>query len=188
MENQSMTNSAARSAMTTRDMAFTAVFAVLIAVGAFIRIPVPVVPFTLQLLFTMSAGIFLGPKYGALSIGLYLILGLAGLPIFTEGGGIGYLIGFLFGAWLTGFLVRKNRSNGFGGYLLANLAGLLVVYAFGAAYCWGILTFYTGEGIGLTSLFLYCILLPIPGDILLSILGAWLAKRIIPAVMAYRPS
>ena len=41
-----------------------ALFAALIAVGAFIKIPVPFVPFTLQLLFTTLAGIVLGPKYG----------------------------------------------------------------------------------------------------------------------------
>ena len=66
----------------------SAVFAALIAVGAFIRIPTPLVPVTMQLLFTTLAGLLLGGRYGALSAALYLVLGLAGVPVFTEGGGL----------------------------------------------------------------------------------------------------
>ena len=58
-------------------------FVALIVVGAFIKIPVPVVPFTLQLLFTMMAGLLLGGKLGAVSVGVYILMGLLGLPIFA---------------------------------------------------------------------------------------------------------
>lgn len=99
----------------TRDLAYMALFTALTAVGAFIKIPIPVVPFTLQFLFTMLAGILLGAKRGAGSVLCYVILGLIGLPIFAEGGGIGYvlnpkigyLIGFVLGAYVTGYIVRK---------------------------------------------------------------------------------
>ena len=75
----------------TRDMILCAMFVALIAVGAFIKVPVPVVPFTLQYLFTMLAGLLLGAKKGALTVGVYILLGLFGLPIFAQGGGIGYI-------------------------------------------------------------------------------------------------
>ena len=55
-----------KSKSTVYSLILCALFAALIAVGAFIKIPVPFVPFTLQLLFTTLAGIVLGPKYGAL--------------------------------------------------------------------------------------------------------------------------
>ena len=53
------------------NLTYTAMFTTLIAAGAFIKIPVPVVPFTLQFLFTMLAGLLLGGKGGALSVALY---------------------------------------------------------------------------------------------------------------------
>ena len=68
----------------TKDMIMCALFTALIAVGAFIKVPVPVVPFTLQFLFTMLAGLIMGGRLGAVSVGLYAVLGLVGLPIFAS--------------------------------------------------------------------------------------------------------
>ena len=81
----------------TKDRILCAMFVALIAIGAFLKIPVPVVPFTLQFLFTTLAGLLLGGKKGCLSVCLYIILGLIGLPIFAQGGGIGYLFQPSFG-------------------------------------------------------------------------------------------
>ena len=100
--------------ITTREMTLCALFTVLTAVGAFIKVPVPVVPFTLQLLFTMMAGLLLGGRLGALSVGIYAVLGLAGLPVFAEGGGFwyilkpsfGYILGFIAGSYVTGRMVE----------------------------------------------------------------------------------
>lgn len=85
----------------TRSLVYCALFTALIAVGAFIKIPIPVVPFTLQYLFTMLAGILLG----SLSVLAYMILGLIGLPIFSEGGGIGYVFKPSFG-YIIGFALE----------------------------------------------------------------------------------
>ena len=63
-----------------KKLTLTAMFTALITVGAFIRIPIMTVPFTMQFLFTNLAGILLGVKYGGLSLALYLVLGLAGVP------------------------------------------------------------------------------------------------------------
>ena len=87
--------------MKIRTMTRVALFAALTAVGAFIRIPLGYSSITLQTFFTAMAGCVLGPWYGALSQLVYVALGLVGLPIFTQGGGIGYLMqptcGFLIG-------------------------------------------------------------------------------------------
>ena len=72
-------------------MIYCGLFTALIEAGAFIKIPIPVVPFTLQYLFTMLAGLFLGSRRGMISVVAYMLLGLAGLPIFSEGGGIWYI-------------------------------------------------------------------------------------------------
>ena len=65
----------------TKTLVYCGLFTALIAVGAFIKIPIPVVPFTLQYLFTMMAGLLLGPKLGAMAVTFYMLLGLIGLPI-----------------------------------------------------------------------------------------------------------
>ena len=182
MEDEYMKHSATR----TRSMVYCALFTALIAVGAFIRVPVPVVPFTLQYLFTMLAGLLLGSKRGAVSVAVYVLLGLAGLPIFTEGGGLGYifkpsfgyLVGFCVGAYLTGYLAERIQHPTFGKYLAANLAGLAVVYAFGMVYYYLICNYVIGTPIGIWPLILYCFLLAVPGDIALSVLGAIVAQRV----------
>ena len=61
----------------TKSMIYCGLFTALIAAGAFIKIPVPVVPFTLQYLFTMLAGLFLGSRKGMISVVAYMLLGLA---------------------------------------------------------------------------------------------------------------
>lgn len=178
----------------TRNFILCTLFAALIAVGAFIRIPIPVVPFTLQLLFTMMAGLLLGGKLGAASVGLYIALGLLGLPVFAEGGGFayilkpsfGYLIGFAAASYVTGCIANKRTSPGYRRLLIANFTGLFLVYLMGMVYYYLMSTFYLGTPIGLWPLFLYCFLLAVPGDLLLCILGAVLGKRLIPVLKKSR--
>ena len=59
----------------TKSMIYCGLFTALIAAGAFIKIPVPVVPFTLQYLFTMLAGLFLGSRRGMISVVAYMLVG-----------------------------------------------------------------------------------------------------------------
>ena len=174
----------------TKSIIYCGLFTALIAVGAFIKIPVPVVPFTLQYLFTMLAGLLLGAHLGSLSVFAYMVLGLAGLPIFTEGGGLwyvlkpsfGYIIGFVVGTFVTGWIAEHMKKKTILRYLFANLAGLMVVYAFGMIYYYFICNYVINTPIGVWPLFLYCFLLSVPGDIALSILGAFIAKRVRPVI------
>ena len=178
----------------TKDLILCALFVALIAAGAFIKIPVPLVPFTLQYLFTMLAGLLLGGKRGFYSVCVYIIFGLIGLPVFAQGGGIGYIfqpsfgyiIGFAVGAFMTGVIADKSSNPGYKRLLAANFIGLAIVYLFGMAYYYLMSTFYLGTPIGLWPLFLYCFILAVPGDIVLCILGAILGKRLIPIVKRER--
>ena len=85
----------------TRSLILAALFAALTAIGAFLKIPLGALSLTLQFLFTAMAGVLLGPRWGAASQAVYVALGLAGLPVFTMGGGLGYVFqpsfGFLLG-------------------------------------------------------------------------------------------
>lgn len=172
----------------TKNMILCAMFVALIAVGAFIKIPIPVVPFTLQYLFTMLAGLLLGGKRSSFAVCIYILLGLLGLPVFAQGGGIGYIfqpsfgyiIGFAAGAFVTGVIANKKNRPSLSRLLAADFAGLGVVYLFGMVYYYLISNFYLNSPIGLWPLFLYCFLLAVPGDIVLCIAGAFLGKRLIP--------
>ena len=176
--------------MKTKGVIYCGLFTALIAVGAFIKIPIPVVPFTLQYLFTMLAGLLLGSRFGTLSVLSYMLLGLVGLPIFSEGGGLwyvfkpsfGYIIGFAVGTFVTGWIAEHMEKKTVARYLLANLAGLFFVYAIGMIYYYIICNFVIDMPIAVGPLFLYCFVLAVPGDIALSFLGAVVAKRVRPVL------
>ena len=118
----------------------------------------------------MLAGLILGPRLGTISVTAYMLLGLAGLPIFTEGGGLwyvlkpsfGYIIGFCIGTYVTGTLAAKLKKRTFARYLAANLAGLAVVYAAGMIYYYVICNYVLNTPIAVGPLFLYCFVLAVP--------------------------
>lgn len=183
-------NTKEKQLIQTKDLILCALFTTLTAVGAFIKIPIPVCPFTLQFLFTMMAGLLLGSKRGAISVGVYVLLGLLGLPIFTEGGGFwyiikpsfGYLIGFIVATFVTGYMAEHLKRWSIGGILTANFVGMAIVYVMGMAYYYVICNYVINTPIAVGPLFLYCFVLAAPGDVCLCILSAFLAKRLKPAL------
>lgn len=171
---------------TTKGMAYCGMFVVLITIGTYIKIPIPVLPFTLQFLFTMLAGTLLGSRLGARSVAIYTILGLIGVPVFSEGGGLfyimkpsfGYIIGFIVSTYLIGIISEKWRMQGIVKYLVANFVGLVVVYSIGMIYYYIICNYIIDNPIGVASLFLYCFVLAVPGDVVLCILAAIITPRV----------
>ena len=96
--------------MKTRRLIYISIFAILTAVGARIAVPLPLVPFTLQTMFCMLAGLLLGPKYGAASQAFYMFMGLLGVPVFTGGGGLSSIFMPSFG-YVIGFRHRKDPKD-----------------------------------------------------------------------------
>lgn len=174
----------------TKDMVLCAMFVVLIIVGTFIKIPIPMLPITLQVMFTTLAGLLLGGKRGFISVAVYILLGLLGIPVFTQGGGIayvlqpsfGYIIGFAVGAYVTGTIARKVPNPSYKRLFAASFVGLAIIYAFGMIYFYLITTLYLDKTLGLWQLLMYCFIPVIPGDIVTNILGVVLAKRLIPVI------
>ena len=171
----------------TYKIALIAMFTALTAIGAFIRIPVPVIPFTLQIFFTTMAGLLLGGELGALAVGMYVILGLLGVPIFTGGGGFtyifqpsfGYIIGFIVGAVVTGKLYQKEKP-GFWRLLIANFAGLLFIYLFGLVHCYLIYSFYLKNPMAIGTLLLHGFVMCLPADTIKMVLAALVGQQLIP--------
>ena len=118
-------------------LVWAAMMAALTAVGAYLTVPLGPVPVSLQTLFVLLAGFTLGPAYGSAAIGLYLLAGIAGLPVFAGGkSGFavlmgptgGYLIGFAACAFVAGF---SGRKSSWPRTLLFGLLGLAALYALG---------------------------------------------------------
>ena len=179
--------------MNTRTLTRTALFAALTAAGAFIRIPLGYSSITLQFFFTAMAGCLLGPVWGPVSQAVYVALGLIGLPIFTQSGGLTYLLqptcGFLLGlipaAWVIGLLTVHRPPHPVR-TALACLAGLTVLYAVGLPYMAVILNQYMGKAMGFSAI-LWAGMLPfLPGDMLKIAVTAALAPLLQKRLSAAR--
>lgn len=176
--------------LTAMQMSCCAIFTALTVAGAFIKIPVPVVPFTLQILFVYLAGSIIGPKLGALSMLIYMLLGLIGIPVFAEGGGIwyilkpsfGYIIGFIIATYVIGKLTEKFGYNSYIKLVLAYFIGLMIDYAIGMIYYYIICNYVIDTPIALWPLILYCFIMVVPGDIVLCFIAAYITKRIKPVI------
>ncbi|MBK7820828.1 MAG: biotin transporter BioY [Tessaracoccus sp.] len=141
---------AARRAATPADLAYIAVFAALLAALSLtpaIPIGIVPVPITLQLTGVALAGLCLGWWRGAAAVGLYVLVGLAGLPVFAGGkAGIGvlfgptggYLVGFVLSAALIGYLAQNVVRRGLSAstvlwfFLACAVSRVVIVWPLGA--------------------------------------------------------
>lgn len=166
-------------------MSLVPLCAALSAAGAFIKIPLWPVAITLQTFFVILSGIMLGPRYGALSQLVYLILGLLGLPVFSGGGGLsyimmpsfGYLVGFVLAPVAVGLFV-KNKELTHKVVFIAALMGTFVIYCVGTPYL-GVymhLVLNKPDAIGLAVK--TGVLVFLPGDILKCLILALIVPRL----------
>lgn len=122
-------------------LVLTAVFAAVIAVCSWISIPTAV-PFTLQTLGVLLAAGLLGWRHGTISVIVYILLGLVGVPVFAGfSGGVGvlagptggYIVGFIFTALTVG-LITKFFGNKLYVLIIAMVAGVALCYLFGTVW------------------------------------------------------
>ena len=152
-----------------------ALFAPLMAVCAWISIPMPDIAFTMQTFGVFLTLAVLGGKWGTVSIGIYLALGIVGMPVFAGfRGGLGVLLGVT-GGYIWGFLAsgliywsleRFWKPLAFG-------AGLLACYLCGSLW----FGFYAGS-VGFIAAALKCVLPYLIPDVVKLVLAARLAARL----------
>ena len=172
----------------TRNLILVAMFAALTAVGAFIKIPLPFVPFTLQFLFCGLAGIILGAKLGALSQILYVSMGLMGLPVFTQGGGInyifqptfGYLLGFIVAAYAIGKMREHVKEMTYFKTAIIFFLGLLLIYLLGVPYLYFISNIYLGKAMSAYSALFYGFVTTVAGDLVVIAMGSYITIKMLP--------
>lgn len=128
--------------MNVRQIARAGVFVALLTVASWVSIPLGPVPFTLQTMALALLPAVLDGATACAAVGVYLLLGTLGLPVFAGfGGGIasivgptgGFLWGFLLGTAVAGVVAKAlaSRVPRFAGILVADVAMLLVAYACG---------------------------------------------------------
>ena len=171
------------------DLTYTALFAVLIAVGAWVSVPLPkpFVPFTMQTFAVFAAVLCLGGRRGLYSVVVYLLLGAVGAPVFAGfRGGLGvlldttggYLIGFLALA-LVYWALTARFGDALPVQLAACVAGLAACYAFGTA--WFVVLYTSANGpVGVMTALGWCVFPYLLPDAVKLCLAAALSKRLAP--------
>jgi biotin transport system substrate-specific component len=156
-----------------------AFFSALMCFGSWLKIPFFPVPLTLQFFFLNTAILMQKPMYSTLSISAYIFLGLAGLPVFSGGGGpayilsptFGYIIGFFLAAALSGTFISTESK------VLHSLINLLVIYICGLSYLYLMSNCYLGNRITLSKTLIYGCLIFLPSDIIEIIISCTVVKK-----------
>jgi len=178
--------------VTAKKAAYAALFTALTAIGAFIRIPMPLVPFSMQTFFVYMSGTLLGASAGFMSQLAYLLLGLAGLPIFTQGGGIGYVIVPTFGyllahppaALVIGKLsesINFTMASAWQVFLrifLVICSGAIIIYGTGTVYLYICSRFFIGKEISFTTALWTGFVIFIPVSLVKILMATYLTLKI----------
>lgn len=189
----------------TKDITVAALFTALIAVGAFVSIPIGVVPITLQTLFLMLAAFTLGKVRATLASLVYVVIGLVGIPVFAGGNGgpshvfsptFGYLIAFVIGAYIAAAMVERGLCNSTQTqscscplrahkselfvYLKAGLVYTVIIYVIGLAYLYMILNIYLHKNVPLEVVFKTGCFVFLPGDIIKMLVAMFISIKLRP--------
>lgn len=182
--------------MKARELTYVAVFVALAVIfsllkqGAFAGI---LVPFSMMTFVAVLAGGMIGPRLGMLSMFIYVVIGLLGVPVFETPpyGGFayvlkptfGFIIGFVLAAGVTGWISRSG-NGGFVRHLTATFAGMFVIYLVGIPYLWAIVNFVAGKQMGWQAAMVagfYPFILP---DLVKAAIAALLSQKVLVRLRA----
>lgn len=180
--------------LTTKEMILASLFAALMVVSARLSASFGnVIPLSMQPMFAILAGILVGSKIALVSNIVYILMGLVGLPVFTRGGGItyvlqpsfGYILGFAAAAYVSGYIIERLvnlKRDGFGmkliKYLFASLTGLAVIYVFGVLYWYVLWNVFVNKPIELVSVIKMGVVTFLLKDVITSIVVSIIGERI----------
>ncbi len=179
-----------RQFLSIRAMTAGGLVAALIASGAFIKVTLPTEPFpmhfTLQWFFVLLAGLLLNKRLAGASVGVYLLVGLSGVPVFAAGGGpsyllrptFGYLLGFAVSAYMMAWMCENIRILNYMKLLLVSTAGLLVYYGIGMLYYWLVCRILISQEVTWQILLFQCFLLTVGEDFILCVAAVSVAAKL----------
>jgi len=164
---------------------YASLLAALMAVSSYFPIPIGPVPIVLQNMFVLLSGLLLGSRWGLASVGVYILAGACGLPVFAGGlGGIsriagptgGYLIGYLPAVYVIGLITEKIKKN-IVFDVIAMICGCIIIYACGVTWL-KVLTGMTWSKTLMVGMYPFVI-----GDVLKIAAAAVIARGLRPIIM-----
>jgi biotin transport system substrate-specific component len=179
-----------KSGMSALSLVYSGMFAALMMIGANITAFAPFltvggVPITLQTFFALLAGLILGSRLGAISMTVYMFVGLAGAPVFAKFSGgfgsiisptFGFIISFIFVAYIVGKIVEKNGH--LNSYIFAALVGCTINYMFGTNWMYFAYKLWAAAPDAFTYKIAWLWMVPpLPKDIFLSVLAGIFGHR-----------
>lgn len=177
--------------MKTRELVSNALMITLLIVSAQITIPMQPVPLTLQTLVVMMMGCLLSPKNAFLSILGYIILALAGLPIFAGfSGGLssilspsfGFILSWLVAAPAQASLLKKLKKQAWSHYFSSCCLNFILTYTIGLPYMAFILNIYLGQGMAIGQILMLGFIPFILGDFLKMLAASFISWRLSPTI------
>lgn len=175
----------------TIDLVYSALFATLIMIGANITTFAPFlvvggVPITLQTFFAILAGLVLGSRKGAIACTVYMLIGLAGAPVFSLFMGgfsyilkptFGFIVTFILSAYVAGLIVERYQTRI--AYIAAALTATAINYVLGTTWMYYAYKLWAAAPDGFTYKMAWLWMLPpMPKDIILAIFAGFFAFRI----------
>jgi biotin transport system substrate-specific component len=180
-----------RQKLRTLDLCYAGMFVALMMIGANITSLIPFmvvggVPITLQTFFAILAGALLGSRLGAISMIVYTLVGLVGVPVFAQFSGgfgtilspsFGFVISFILTAFAVGFIIEKKQS--LTSYFIAAIIGLIINYGFGTNWMFGAYKLWAAAPKEFSYKMAWAwMIVPLPKDILLTLFAGWMAHRL----------
>lgn len=170
--------------LNSKDLVYIALFIALLYVSGFIKIYILSVPFTLQTFIALCTPCFLGFKKSMIAFSVYIVAGLIGVPLFTEGGGFyyiykptfGYILSFLLAPVLLSKLKSKLKNKPLL-LIISIFITSLIMLAFGAFYAYIILVLImqSYSSVGFLALFFFPF---IPAELLKSVCVGMIYNRL----------
>ncbi|MDP4179657.1 MAG: biotin transporter BioY [Bacillota bacterium] len=177
-------------------MTLVSMFAVLTIIGALIKFQTPLVPFSLQIFFVILSGLILGSKLGFLSQIVYIAIGLTGIPVFTGGGGLGYIfkptfgyiLGFAAAAFITGKIKEKFDSENitYKSLLFSSFVGIVSCYVLGVSYLYMHYKLIQGVNTDIAKVLTSGFLIFLPWDIIKIAAASWVAREVMKRVGVFK--
>lgn len=170
--------------MSAKRLALIGLAIALMVVSAKISVPFVPVPMTLQSAVVLFFACYLGAADSLIAVGIYIVLGLIGVPVFASGGGFdyvlkpsfGFTLGFLVSSLVCGLLYKKSTANV--RKILTLALGTISIYVVGIVYFLSLKVFYLGGAIDFWNVLLTFWIMFIPSDILKTAVCFVLLKRI----------
>lgn len=188
-----------KSGMSALSIVHSGMFAALMMIGANITAFAPFlvvggVPITLQTFFAILAGLILGSRLGAISMTVYMFIGLAGAPVFAKFSGgfgsiisptFGFIVSFILVAYVVGRIVE--RSGKLSSYVIAALVGLVINYGIGTNWMYYAYKLWSAAPDAFTYKVAWIWMIPpLPKDILLAVLAGIFGHRMFKVLKVRR--